>query len=118
MYQTVLGRGRAPNYIHQLRDESAALLSSGGLWKYCNDSHEGLQYEAKKIWMNFSARGAEGRESPIDIVCQRHFMTTHLCTMEDGPHCLHMLKAEQKKQKEMLMLANADVPEAWGEWEC
>jgi hypothetical protein len=102
--------------MHQLRDESAALLQTGGLWKYCNDAHESLQYLAKKTWMNHSARGAANRTHPTGVVCQRHFMMTHLCTMEDGPHCLQMLKAEQRKLEEMQQLADADITNEYEAW--
>ena len=71
---------------------------------------------AKAIWMDFSARGAAKRLHPVEVVHQRHFMRTHVCTTEEGPRELLMLKKESRKLKEMEEL----MREGWdenGQWE-
>jgi hypothetical protein len=85
------------------------LLEDGGLWKYSNDSHETVQHLAKEIWMLHSARGATGnnRANPMQIIMERHFMKTHVCTINEGPRYLFMLKAEQKKLEEMKRIMDA-----------
>ena len=99
--------------MHQLKVEALGLLQNGGLWKYCNDAHETLQALCKHIWMQFSARGAQGRQHPILVVMQRHFMKTHLCTMEQGPHHLFQLQSEQKKMAEMKKLVEDADDKDW-----
>ncbi len=92
--------------MHQLRDESVRLMERGGLWKYSGDSHETLQALAKCIWLDLSARGGggRGRLHPCQIVMERHFMRTHVCTTDWGPHKLFMLHAEERKLKERVDL--------------
>ena len=109
MFQMNVAQGKDPNYLHELKYDSARLLEQGGLWKYSNDSHETVQNLAKNIYMLFSARGAEGnnRSDPLQIIHERHFMRTHVCTIDDGPRYLFMLKSEQRKLEEMKKLMDA-----------
>ena len=104
-YSQYVGKGRMPNYLHQLQKESAELLERGGLWKYSGDSHETLQALAKTIWLDLSARGAQKRKPAPLIVMQRHFMKTHLCTIKEEPRRLLMLRDEQRNTKKMEELA-------------
>ena len=51
--------------------------------------------------MDFSARGAAKRLYSVEVVHQRHFMRTHVCTTKEGPQELLILKKETRKLKEM-----------------
>jgi hypothetical protein len=81
-----------------LQAETSALLESGGLWKYSGDAHETLQALCKQVWLDFSSRGALGKNRlhPCEIIFQRHIMKVHLCTVEEGPRKLVIMKREQK----------------------
>ena len=61
--------------------------------------------------MNFSAREAAKRLLLVEVVHQRHFMKTHVCTTKEGPQKLLMLKKETRKLKEMKELMN----DGWNE---
>jgi hypothetical protein len=96
-----VGKGRKPNYLHQLASETIDLLESGGLWKYSGDSHETLQALCKQLWMDFSARGGQGRGRlhPCEVVYQRHTMKIHLCTVPEGPRKLVIVKRDMAELK-------------------
>ena len=66
--------------------------------------------------MNFSARKAAKRLHPVEVVHQRHFMRTHVCTTKEEPQELLMLKKETRKLKEMKELMNDGWNEE-GQWE-
>ena len=66
--------------------------------------------------MDFSARGAAKRLHPVEVVHQRHFMRTHVCTTKEEPQELLMLKKETRKLKEMEELMNDGWNEE-GQWE-
>jgi hypothetical protein len=88
-----------PNYLHELRDETALLLEMGGLWKYSNDAQETLQALCKKVWMHC---WAQKRKHPVEVIMERHFMKTHLCVSENGPHKIFMLESEKRKIAEVM----------------
>ena len=46
--------------------------------------------------MDFSAREAAKRLHPIEVVHQRHFMKTHVCTTKEEPQELLILKKETR----------------------
>ena len=58
--------------------------------------------------MDFSAREAAKRLHPVEVVHQRHFIRTHVCTTKEGPQELLMFKKETRKLKEMEELINDD----------
>ena len=61
--------------------------------------------------MDLSARRVAKRLHPVEVVHQRHFMRTYVCTTKEEPQELLMLKKETRKLKEMKKLIN----ESWNE---
>ena len=63
-----------------------------------------------------NARGAAKRLQLVEVVHQRHFMKTYVCTTKEGPQELLMLKKETRKLKEIEELMNDGWNEE-GQWE-
>jgi hypothetical protein len=90
-------------------------MTEEGLWKYSGDAQETLQAQCKSIWLDFSARGAAGRNSPPEVLMQRHFMKTHMCCVEYGPHELIALQHEQRRLLDLQARAEEIGEYSWEE---
>ena len=87
-----------------IEDEVIHLLDAGGIYAYCNDIQETLQYLGKDSYLKFSGRGNLKGGHPGLVMMQRQFMRTYVCICEGGPQKIFMLKEELKERAAILSI--------------
>lgn len=80
------------------------MLRNGGIWAYCQDDTEGMNAFLKRLFAEFTNRGATENVHFIEQIWHRHFMQLHACIYEEGLGRIPQINYELRKINKMMDL--------------
>jgi hypothetical protein len=97
-FTTIICGHHWPNYVHEIAEHAADLLSAGGLCPFCNDMQETLQCMLKAAFHDWSpCYGGTSAMDMLWMVWERWFMRMQVCVLE-GRASIPFLNTDLKCQ--------------------